>query len=133
MCFCVAAQSHVKHRFSDTDAKGNATCKFLCHSYWATQFRVRRGKRQKNKQTEKAEKESEHGRQRGRRKELLRDRESAVQRTSTLHGTKNNLSFLGVHVSHIKGGKRIRCCRKPERGVVSVRSDAAAATLWVTR
>ncbi len=33
-------QSHVKHRFSDTDAKGNPTCKFLCHSYWATQFKV---------------------------------------------------------------------------------------------
>eukprot|EP00903_Cladosiphon_okamuranus_P005970 g5894.t1 len=35
-----SAKSHVKHRFSDTDEKGNATCKFLCHSYWATQFRA---------------------------------------------------------------------------------------------
>ncbi|CAN0101264.1 unnamed protein product, partial [Ectocarpus fasciculatus] len=35
-----SAKSHVKHRFSDTDAKGNPTCKFLCHSFWATQFRA---------------------------------------------------------------------------------------------
>ena len=35
-------QTHVKHRFSDTDAKGQATCKFLCHTFWATQFRVSR-------------------------------------------------------------------------------------------
>ncbi|CAM9521296.1 unnamed protein product, partial [Laminaria digitata] len=34
------AKTHVKHRFSDTDAKGVATCKFLCHTFWATQFRA---------------------------------------------------------------------------------------------
>ncbi|CAN0170064.1 unnamed protein product [Hapterophycus canaliculatus] len=33
-------QSHVKHRFTDDDPKGNGTCKFLCNSFWATQFRV---------------------------------------------------------------------------------------------
>ncbi|CAM9117073.1 unnamed protein product, partial [Discosporangium mesarthrocarpum] len=35
-------KAHIKHHFKDTDAKGNASCKFLCHSFWALQFRALR-------------------------------------------------------------------------------------------
>jgi 1-phosphatidylinositol-3-phosphate 5-kinase len=31
-------KSHVKHRFADIDEKGNTLCKFVCQTYWATQF-----------------------------------------------------------------------------------------------
>eukprot|EP00602_Paraphysomonas_sp_CaronLab_P009360 CAMPEP_0185038048 /NCGR_PEP_ID=MMETSP1103-20130426/33223_1 /TAXON_ID=36769 /ORGANISM="Paraphysomonas bandaiensis, Strain Caron Lab Isolate" /LENGTH=1645 /DNA_ID=CAMNT_0027576313 /DNA_START=45 /DNA_END=4979 /DNA_ORIENTATION=+ len=35
-------KTHIKHRFSDIDDKNNITCKFICHSYWATQFQALR-------------------------------------------------------------------------------------------
>jgi Phosphatidylinositol-4-phosphate 5-Kinase len=31
-------KSHIKHTFRDIDEKGLVTCKFVCTSYWATQF-----------------------------------------------------------------------------------------------
>jgi len=31
-------KSHIKHRFADVDEKGNTLCKFMCHTFWATQF-----------------------------------------------------------------------------------------------
>jgi len=31
-------KSHIKHRFADVDEKGNTLCKFMCQSYWSTQF-----------------------------------------------------------------------------------------------
>eukprot|EP00629_Pelagomonadales_sp_RCC1024_P016914 CAMPEP_0119289286 /NCGR_PEP_ID=MMETSP1329-20130426/38774_1 /TAXON_ID=114041 /ORGANISM="Genus nov. species nov., Strain RCC1024" /LENGTH=1488 /DNA_ID=CAMNT_0007290085 /DNA_START=1173 /DNA_END=5636 /DNA_ORIENTATION=- len=31
-------KSHVKHRFADIDERGNTLCKFVCQTYWATQF-----------------------------------------------------------------------------------------------
>lgn len=34
----VRSKSHVKHTFRDFDEKGQATCKFVCTTYWATQF-----------------------------------------------------------------------------------------------
>ena len=33
-------KSHIKHRFADMDSKGNTLCKFMCQTYWATQFRA---------------------------------------------------------------------------------------------
>jgi hypothetical protein len=33
-----AQKSHIKHRFADVDEKGNTLCKFMCHTFWATQF-----------------------------------------------------------------------------------------------
>jgi len=32
--------SHIKHRFADVDEKGNTLCKFMCQTYWATQFQA---------------------------------------------------------------------------------------------
>jgi len=34
----VRGKSHIKHTFRDFDEKGNVTCKFVCTTYWATQF-----------------------------------------------------------------------------------------------
>ena len=34
----VRAKSHIKHTFRDFDHKGQPICKFVCTSYWATQF-----------------------------------------------------------------------------------------------
>jgi len=31
-------KSHIKHTFRDLDEKGQNLCKFICHTYWATQF-----------------------------------------------------------------------------------------------
>jgi hypothetical protein len=31
-------KSHIKHTFRDFDSKGQITCKFVCTTYWATQF-----------------------------------------------------------------------------------------------
>jgi hypothetical protein len=31
-------KSHIKHTFRDVDEKGQVTCKFVCTTYWATQF-----------------------------------------------------------------------------------------------
>ena len=31
-------RSHIKHTFRDSDEKGHTTCKFVCTSYWSTQF-----------------------------------------------------------------------------------------------
>lgn len=31
-------KSHIKHTFRDIDEKGQVTCKFVCTTYWATQF-----------------------------------------------------------------------------------------------
>jgi Phosphatidylinositol-4-phosphate 5-Kinase len=31
-------KSHIKHTFRDIDEKGHVTCKFVCTTYWATQF-----------------------------------------------------------------------------------------------
>jgi len=31
-------KTHIKHRFADMDEKGNTLCKFVCQTYWATQF-----------------------------------------------------------------------------------------------
>jgi 1-phosphatidylinositol-3-phosphate 5-kinase len=37
-------KSHIKHTFRDVDEKGQVTCKFVCTTYWATQFQaVRHG------------------------------------------------------------------------------------------
>lgn len=37
-------KSHIKHTFRDTDGKGQVSCKFVCTTYWATQFHsVRQG------------------------------------------------------------------------------------------
>ena len=33
-------KSHIKHTFRDYDEKGQQTCKFVCTTYWATQFHV---------------------------------------------------------------------------------------------
>ena len=33
-------KSHIKHRFADVDEKGNTLCKFMCQTYWATQFQA---------------------------------------------------------------------------------------------
>jgi 1-phosphatidylinositol-3-phosphate 5-kinase len=35
-------KSHIKHTFRDFDAKGQQTCKFVCTTYWATQFQALR-------------------------------------------------------------------------------------------
>jgi hypothetical protein len=35
-------KTHIKHRFSDMDDKNNITCKFICHTFWATQFQALR-------------------------------------------------------------------------------------------
>jgi 1-phosphatidylinositol-3-phosphate 5-kinase len=35
-------KSHVKHTFRDFDEKGQQTCKFVCTTYWATQFHALR-------------------------------------------------------------------------------------------
>jgi 1-phosphatidylinositol-3-phosphate 5-kinase len=32
------SKSHIKHTFRDFDDKGQAACKFVCTTYWATQF-----------------------------------------------------------------------------------------------
>lgn len=34
----VRNKSHIKHTFRDYDEKGLVTCKFVCTTYWATQF-----------------------------------------------------------------------------------------------
>lgn len=34
----VRNKSHIKHTFRDFDDKGQQTCKFVCTTYWATQF-----------------------------------------------------------------------------------------------
>lgn len=34
----VRNKSHIKHTFRDHDEKGQVTCKFVCTTYWATQF-----------------------------------------------------------------------------------------------
>ena len=34
----VRNKSHIKHTFRDFDEEGQLTCKFVCTSYWATQF-----------------------------------------------------------------------------------------------
>lgn len=31
-------KTHIKHTFRDFDEKGHVTCKFVCTTYWATQF-----------------------------------------------------------------------------------------------
>ena len=37
-------KSHIKHTFRDVDEKGTVICKFVCTTYWATQFHaVRQG------------------------------------------------------------------------------------------
>jgi len=36
----VRSKHHVKHTFRDFDAKGQVTCKFVCTTYWATQFQA---------------------------------------------------------------------------------------------
>lgn len=37
-------KSHIKHTFRDIDEKGQVTCKYVCTTYWATQFHsVRHG------------------------------------------------------------------------------------------
>jgi hypothetical protein len=33
-------KSHIKHTFKDVDEKGQPTCKFVCTTYWATQFQA---------------------------------------------------------------------------------------------
>jgi len=33
-------KTHIKHSWRDTDAKGEALCKFVCTTYWATQFQA---------------------------------------------------------------------------------------------
>mgnify|MGYP001207303608 CR=1 FL=1 len=33
-------KNHVKHRFEDKDEYHNVSCKFICHTFWATQFRA---------------------------------------------------------------------------------------------
>jgi Phosphatidylinositol-4-phosphate 5-Kinase len=33
-------KSHIKHTFRDIDEKGQVTCKFVCTTYWATQFQA---------------------------------------------------------------------------------------------
>jgi hypothetical protein len=33
-------KSHIKHTFRDFDMKGQPTCKFVCTTYWATQFQA---------------------------------------------------------------------------------------------
>lgn len=35
-------KSHIKHRFIDDDEKGSASCKFICHTFWACQFEALR-------------------------------------------------------------------------------------------
>jgi len=34
----VRSKTHIKHSFRDLDAKGQTLCKFVCTTYWATQF-----------------------------------------------------------------------------------------------
>jgi 1-phosphatidylinositol-3-phosphate 5-kinase len=34
----VRNKSHIKHTFRDFDEKGQNLCKFVCTTYWATQF-----------------------------------------------------------------------------------------------
>ena len=34
----VRNKTHIKHTFRDYDGKGQVTCKFVCTTYWATQF-----------------------------------------------------------------------------------------------
>jgi hypothetical protein len=34
----VRSKTHIKHTFRDFDEKGQQTCKFVCTTYWATQF-----------------------------------------------------------------------------------------------
>jgi hypothetical protein len=34
----VRNKSHIKHTYRDFDEKGQVTCKFVCTTYWATQF-----------------------------------------------------------------------------------------------
>lgn len=36
----VRSKHHIKHTFRDVDDKGHITCKFVCTSYWATQFQA---------------------------------------------------------------------------------------------
>jgi hypothetical protein len=31
-------KTHIKHRYTDVDAKGGSSCKFVCHTFWASQF-----------------------------------------------------------------------------------------------
>jgi hypothetical protein len=31
-------KTHIKHRYTDIDAKGGSSCKFVCHTFWASQF-----------------------------------------------------------------------------------------------
>jgi hypothetical protein len=33
---------HVKHRFEDKDEEDYTSCKFICHTFWATQFHALR-------------------------------------------------------------------------------------------
>ncbi len=33
-------RTHIKHKFSDSTDSGNYSCRFVCQSYWATQFQV---------------------------------------------------------------------------------------------
>lgn len=33
-------KTHIKHSWRDLDAKGNVVCKFVCTSYWTTQFQA---------------------------------------------------------------------------------------------
>ena len=33
---------HIKHRFEDKDENDNLSCKFICHTFWATQFQALR-------------------------------------------------------------------------------------------
>lgn len=35
-------QSHIKHRFEEVDEKQNVLCKFICQTFWATQFEALR-------------------------------------------------------------------------------------------
>lgn len=35
-------KTHIKHRFEDVDNKGLPVCKYICHSFWATQFEALR-------------------------------------------------------------------------------------------
>lgn len=38
MIMLADSKTHVKHRFADIDKFGTTLCKFVCHSYWASQF-----------------------------------------------------------------------------------------------
>ena len=61
------AKTHIKHHFRDVDEKGQTLCKYVCTTYWATQFQAVRkvflsgagGKRGGNKPKHGAEEQQE--------------------------------------------------------------------------